>query len=82
MILIWVWSIRLTHNYFRREKWEWGKREDWRFSDMRKQYGKHWWWISFFAVFLPQQVHLYIYFGYFVHARLIFVKISNVFFVG
>ncbi|XP_078166531.1 3-oxo-5-alpha-steroid 4-dehydrogenase (DUF1295) [Carex rostrata] len=58
IVLTWVWSIRLTHNYFRRENWEWGKREDWRFSDMRKQYGNSWWWISFFAVFLSQQVFL------------------------
>ncbi|KAJ4747312.1 3-oxo-5-alpha-steroid 4-dehydrogenase (DUF1295) [Rhynchospora pubera] len=58
ILLTWVWSIRLTHNYFRREKWEWGKREDWRFSDMRKQYGKNWWWISFFAVYLSQQVFI------------------------
>ncbi|KAF8379877.1 hypothetical protein HHK36_027342 [Tetracentron sinense] len=58
MILTWVWSIRLTHNYFRRESWEWGAREDWRFTDMRKQYGKHWWWASFFAVYLSQQAFL------------------------
>ncbi|KAJ3679801.1 hypothetical protein LUZ60_016079 [Juncus effusus] len=58
IVLTWIWSIRLTHNYFRREKWEWGKREDWRFSDMRKQYGNNWWWISFFAVYLSQQVFL------------------------
>ncbi|XP_072986439.1 uncharacterized protein C594.04c [Typha latifolia] len=58
IVLTWVWSIRLTHNYFRREKWEWGAREDWRFNEMRKEYGKHWWWISFFAVYLSQQVFL------------------------
>lgn len=54
--LTWVWSLRLTHSYFRREKWQWGAREDWRFNDLRKQYGKHWWWISFFAVYVSQQV--------------------------
>ncbi|XP_068650486.1 uncharacterized protein C594.04c isoform X2 [Aristolochia californica] len=57
-LLTWVWSIRLTHNYFRREKWQWGAREDWRFSDMRRKYGKSWWWVSFFAVYLVQQVFL------------------------
>ncbi|WCJ22557.1 hypothetical protein M5689_004641 [Euphorbia peplus] len=56
--LTWIWSLRLTHNYFRREKWQWGAREDWRFSDMRGQYGKHWWWMSFFSVYLSQQVFL------------------------
>ncbi|XP_038682369.1 uncharacterized protein C594.04c-like isoform X2 [Tripterygium wilfordii] len=57
-VLTWVWSIRLTHNYFRREKWQWGAREDWRFTDMRIQYGNHWWWASFFAVYASQQVFL------------------------
>lgn len=54
--LTWIWSIRLTHNYFRRENWEWGAREDWRFNDLRKQYGIHWWWLSFFSVYVSQQV--------------------------
>ncbi|KAL0347481.1 UNVERIFIED_CONTAM: hypothetical protein Scaly_1764100 [Sesamum calycinum] len=56
IFLTWVWSVRLTHSYFRREKWQFGAREDWRFSDMRLQYGKNWWWASFFAVYLSQQV--------------------------
>ncbi|GLT79865.1 hypothetical protein SLA2020_513360 [Shorea laevis] len=55
MLLTWVWSIRLAHNYFRREKWQWGAREDWRFTDMSRKYGKHWWWISFFAIYLAEQ---------------------------
>ncbi|KAF6156766.1 hypothetical protein GIB67_033235 [Kingdonia uniflora] len=61
-----LWELRdmgllkgkLTYSYFRREKWEWGAREDWRFDDMRKQYGKHWWWVSFFAVYASQQIFL------------------------
>ncbi|CAL9163576.1 uncharacterized protein C594.04c-like [Musa acuminata AAA Group] len=57
-VLTWVWSARLTHNYFRRERWQWGAREDWRFNEMRKEYGRPWWWISFFAVYLSQQVFL------------------------
>ena len=55
-VLTWIWSVRLTHNYFRRERWQWGAREDWRFNEMRKEYGRPWWWISFFAVYLSQQV--------------------------
>ncbi|KAL2241947.1 uncharacterized protein C594.04c [Sesamum indicum] len=58
IFLTWVWSVRLTHSYFRREKWQFGAREDWRFSDMRLQYGKNWWWASLFAVYLSQQVFL------------------------
>ncbi|KAF3790430.1 Uncharacterized protein EJ110_NYTH16601 [Nymphaea thermarum] len=56
--LTWVWSIRLTHNYFRREGWAWGDREDWRFADLRKKLGGHWWWVSFFAVYVSQQAFL------------------------
>ena len=58
MLMTWVWSLRLSHNYFRRENWQWGAREDWRFTDMSRQYGKHWWWVSFFAVYASQQVNL------------------------
>lgn len=55
IILTWVWSIRLFHSYLRREKWQWGAREDWRFTDMSKQYGKQWWWASFFSIYLSHQ---------------------------
>jgi steroid 5-alpha reductase family enzyme len=58
ILLTWVWSIRLIHNYFRREKWQLGAREDWRFTDMIQQYGKHWWWASFFSIYLPHQLLL------------------------
>ncbi|KAK7258398.1 hypothetical protein RIF29_23972 [Crotalaria pallida] len=58
ILLTWVWSIRLIHNYFRREKWQWGAKEDWRFTVLSQQYGKQWWWASFFAIYLPQQVFL------------------------
>ncbi|KAK9903260.1 hypothetical protein WJX75_001027 [Coccomyxa subellipsoidea] len=56
--LLWVWSLRLTHSYLRRERWELGAQEDWRYADMRVRYGRHWWWISFFAVYLVQQAML------------------------
>ncbi|KAL1557126.1 hypothetical protein AAHA92_12651 [Salvia divinorum] len=56
--LTWAWSLRLSHCYFRREKWQWGAREDWRFTDMRRDYGQNWWWISFFAIYISQQVFL------------------------
>ncbi|KAH7859788.1 hypothetical protein Vadar_005465 [Vaccinium darrowii] len=58
MLMTWVWAMRLSHNYFRREKWQWGAREDWRFIDMRRQYGKNWWWVSFFSIYVAQQVFL------------------------
>jgi len=54
-LLLLVWSARLTHSYFRREEWNCGMREDWRFSDKRKEMGKHWWWCSLFYAFVSQQ---------------------------
>ncbi|XP_002991324.2 uncharacterized protein C594.04c [Selaginella moellendorffii] len=56
--LVWVWSARITHSYFRREDWKLGAREDWRFAQMRERFGRHWWWISFFAVYVSQQLLL------------------------
>ncbi|XP_060196437.1 uncharacterized protein C594.04c-like [Lycium barbarum] len=55
-ILTCIWSIRMIHSYFRRENWQLGARQDWRYIDMSHQYGKNWWWISFFAIYLSQQV--------------------------
>lgn len=59
LILTWVWSIRLTHSYFRRENWQWGLREDWRFAKMRRENPKHWWWLSFFVVYVSQHCFLF-----------------------
>lgn len=58
VVLTWTWSARLTHSYFRREDWQWGEREDWRFAKMRKDNPKHWWWLSLFVVYLSQQCFL------------------------
>jgi len=35
--LLLVWSIRLTWNYFRRERGRFGYREDWRYAKMRRE---------------------------------------------
>lgn len=56
--LIWLWSFRMTYSYLRREEWNWGEREDWRFANFRKQHGKHWFWTSFFLVFVSQHIFL------------------------
>ena len=55
LALIWVWSIRLTHSYFRREGWKFGEREDWRYTKMAEDLPRSWWLVSFFAVGLAQQ---------------------------
>jgi steroid 5-alpha reductase family enzyme len=56
--LMWFWAIRLTYSYLRREKWQLGEQEDWRYAEYRRQFGRNWWWISFFYVFLSQQIFL------------------------
>lgn len=56
--LVLFWSQRLTRSYFRREGWEIGRREDWRFEDMRRKAGRNWWWQSFFLVYISQQLML------------------------
>lgn len=54
MVLIYLWSIRLTFSYFRREKFKFGEREDWRYTKMAKRFGIWWYIISFFAVGMAQ----------------------------
>lgn len=53
--LVLVWSIRLTHSYFRREEWRFGQREDWRYTAMAEKAPRLWWIKSFFVVGLAQQ---------------------------
>jgi len=55
LFLVLLWASRLMHNYLRREEWEFGAREDWRYADMREQYGRWWWAMSFLTVSLAQQ---------------------------
>ncbi|CAD7925463.1 unnamed protein product [Amoebophrya sp. A120] len=55
LLLVWVWAVRLTINYFRRENWKFGEREDWRYTKMQKDFPTCWPVLSFFAVGLAQQ---------------------------
>ena len=50
-IFVSLWAVRLLHNYFRRERWNFGLQEDWRYSNMRKQHGVFWIVSQVFAVF-------------------------------
>ncbi|KAL6070683.1 3-oxo-5-alpha-steroid dehydrogenase [Balamuthia mandrillaris] len=55
-VLLWLWSLRLTHSYFRREEWRFGVREDWRFADMRQRHGALvWGFLSLWVAFVSQQ---------------------------
>lgn len=55
MVLIFVWGLRLTHSYFRREEWKFGVREDWRYTKMAIDFGRpKWYFVSFFAVGISQ----------------------------
>lgn len=42
LLLLLAWAARLTHSYFRRERWIAGAREDWRYTDMKERFGKWW----------------------------------------
>jgi len=55
LALLWVWSLRLSHNYFRREDWKFGQREDWRYTKMAKDMPRSWPLVSFVAVGVAQQ---------------------------
>lgn len=54
MLLLNIWAVRLLHNYFRREQWNFGLGEDWRYADMRKEQGTLWIVTQFFAVSVAQ----------------------------
>lgn len=52
MILVAIWGLRLSIYLFRRN---WGKGEDFRYKEFRKNFGEQrYWWFSFFQVFLLQ----------------------------
>ncbi len=57
VVLAWgpllIWSVRLTANYFRREGWRFGLREDWRYAKMRRE-RPLFWLEQFFVVHLAQ----------------------------
>jgi steroid 5-alpha reductase family enzyme len=59
LILLYVWSFRLTHSYFRREEWSFGAREDWRFMELRGKFPRTWWWSSFFLAYVSQHIFLF-----------------------
>ena len=51
LVMVWIWSIRLTHSYFRREEWKFGEREDWRYYKMATvDYPRSWPIMSFLLV--------------------------------
>lgn len=58
LFLIHLWSVRLTHSYLRREEYQLGVREDWRYNRIARDFPQHWWWLSFLVVYLFQQVLL------------------------
>ena len=58
LVLVLTWALRLTHNYFRREQWHFGWREDWRFAEYREAHGKAWAVSSFFVAYFSQHLML------------------------
>lgn len=56
--LVTIWGLRLSIFLAHRN---WGKPEDFRYQQFRKDYGEHqYWWVSFFQTFLLQGVLLWL----------------------
>lgn len=55
--LVWIWGFRLSAYLFYRN---WGKPEDFRYANWRKEWGKNAWWRSILQVYLLQSVILFI----------------------
>ena len=56
-VLISIWGLRLFSHVTTRN---WGQPEDRRYKAMRRNYGRSFWWISLFSVFLLQGILLWI----------------------
>ncbi len=65
--MVTLWGLRLAIYLGYRNI---GKGEDFRYAQWRKESGKHWWWVSFFRVFVLQGVILWIVSSLFVPALL------------
>jgi steroid 5-alpha reductase family enzyme len=58
LVLATLWGLRLFIYLFRRN---YGKPEDYRYAQFRKDYGAHrYWWVSFFQVFLLQGILMWL----------------------
>lgn len=58
LVLVVMWGLRLSIFLFWRN---WGKGEDFRYQQFRKDFGPHrYWWVSFFQTFLLQGVLLWL----------------------
>lgn len=55
-ILVFLWGFRLTQNFVTRGGIG---HEDWRYTNMRTQFGANFWWISLFSVFIGQTIFLF-----------------------
>ena len=57
-ILMVLYSIRLTSNFFR--DWSGLSHEDWRYRNFRKQFPKQYWLVSFFGIHLFPTIMVYL----------------------
>ena len=54
LVIMAIWSVRLTHSYLRREEYCIGHKHDWRFDMLQKKNPKFWQLTSFFIVYANQ----------------------------
>jgi steroid 5-alpha reductase family enzyme len=57
LALVGAWGLRLSSHILRRN---WGKGEDFRYREFREWWGKRFWWVSLFTVFLLQGVLMFV----------------------
>jgi steroid 5-alpha reductase family enzyme len=68
-ILVTIWGLRLALHIGIRN---WGQPEDFRYAKWREENGQHWWWISFFKVFLLQGLLMWV-----ISAPIISIRVTD-----
>lgn len=58
LVLVTVWSVRLTYNWWRR--WKGMEDEDWRYVDIAKKTGRLYWPVSFLGIHLFPTILVYL----------------------
>jgi len=54
--LIIIWTLRLNYNLARKDGFQIGVRQDWRYTLFQERDPKNWWWKSFFWVYASQHI--------------------------
>ena len=58
MTLVWIWAVRLTHNWAK--GWQGIRHADWRYVNLQRTLGIYWWPVSFFGIHMMPTVMVYL----------------------